>query len=47
MVLAMKIISIAFDLDSKALSNLPGPLEYCGYTFNVSFFISYRIVRDY
>ena len=36
MILAMKIISVGFDLDSGALSTAPGPLEFCGYLFNVS-----------
>ena len=36
MVLSMKIISLAFDLDARTVQHLPGPLEYAGYVFNVS-----------
>ena len=35
MVLAMKLISLAFDLDTGALQELPSLLEYSGYVFHV------------
>ena len=35
MVLAMKTISLAFDLDSGAVCQLPDKLEFAGYTFQV------------
>lgn len=35
MVLAMKLISFAFDLDSGAIHNLPNIFEYFGYAFHV------------
>ena len=35
MVLAMKVISVAYDLQSKILQELPGFCEYCGYVFHV------------
>ena len=35
MVLSMKIISLAFDLDSRGVSELPNILEYLGYVFQV------------
>ncbi|KAI0209981.1 Protein-serine O-palmitoleoyltransferase porcupine [Lamellibrachia satsuma] len=35
MVLAMKVISLAFDLQGGALQDLPSIWEYCGYVFHV------------
>ena len=35
MVLAMKVISLAFDLQGGALQDLPSVWEYCGYVFHV------------
>lgn len=35
MVVAMKAISVAFDLDRGALSSLPSPAEFLGYIFFV------------
>lgn len=35
MVVAMKVISVAFDLDRGALSGLPSPAEFLGYVFFV------------
>lgn len=35
MVVAMKAISVAFDLDRGALSSLPSPTEFLGYIFFV------------
>ncbi len=35
MILAMKIISLAFDLSSGSVISLPSPLEYSGYVFHV------------
>ncbi|KAK3701727.1 hypothetical protein QZH41_018889 [Actinostola sp. cb2023] len=36
MILAMKIISIAFDIDQGLISKIPNPLEYCGYALSAS-----------
>lgn len=33
MVVAMKAISLAFDLDRGAVSSFPSPLEFMGYLF--------------
>ena len=35
MVLAMKIISLAFELDNGTVLSLPEKLEFAGYTFHV------------
>lgn len=35
MILAMKIISMGFDLDTGQIPSLPGPVEYQGYCFCV------------
>jgi len=35
MILSMKIISLAFDLDSGTVRELPGLTDYCGYVFHV------------
>jgi len=35
MILAMKLISLAFDLDSGAVRELPSVAHYGGYLFNV------------
>ena len=35
MVLSMKTISLAFDLDSSTVSSLPMPWEYAGYALQV------------
>lgn len=35
MVVAMKVISLAFELDRRKDNNLPGPAEFLGYVFFV------------
>ncbi|MEQ2176846.1 hypothetical protein ILYODFUR_032123 [Ilyodon furcidens] len=35
MVVAMKVISLAFELDRRNLNNLPSPSEFLGYVFFV------------
>ena len=35
MVLSMKIISLAFDMDNKGVSEVPNMVEYLGYVFQV------------
>jgi len=35
MILAMKLISLAFDLDSSAVRVVPGIWQYLGYLFHV------------
>lgn len=35
MVVAMKVISLAFELDRRKVNNLPSPAEFFGYIFFV------------
>ena len=35
MILAMKLISLAFDLDSGAIRDMPGVWDYAGYSLHV------------
>lgn len=35
MILAMKVISLSFDSDIGTIQNVPPPLDYAGYVFNV------------
>ena len=35
MILSMKVISVAFDLQNGALQELPSFWEYCGYVFHI------------